>query len=402
MARAVQGQGPAAVQCARCHENRDFLAGKTSSRVQDSALFVPAATLADTRHRGLPCADCHRGYDAGYPHGAAAVVLPCQTCHEQAGRDWAASIHAPTAAATGDAPTCTGCHGSHQVYGAADRRSPTHALNVAALCGRCHADPRITATYFTTADKAQARTAVAQFHQTVHGSALTRAGLVVSATCNDCHRAHKILPADSGESSVHRDNIPATCGACHVGVAETYGQSAHGAASGRGRRLPSGEPAPVCVDCHSAHAIVRADQPQWLLNVVEECGTCHQRLYETYFETYHGKVTRLGFTLAATCADCHTPHDMRPAADLRSSVHPVNRVATCARCHPAANQNFARYYAHGDHRERARYPEMFWSWLFMTALLAGVMTFFGIHAALWLTRVAIERVRARRAERRPG
>jgi len=68
-------------------------------------------------------------------------------------------------------------------------------------------------------------------------------------------------------------------------------------------------------------------------------------------------------------------------------------VTTCGRCHAAANQNFAAYYAHGDPHDRAGYPVLYWVWLFMTALLVSVMAFFLLHTLLWLTRVAIERVR---------
>ncbi len=394
----VAGQG---VSCAKCHASQDFLGGRPG-RAADSALYVPATILTDTRHRTLGCADCHRGYDAGYPHGATAKVVPCETCHEAAGRDYQASIHAPNAVISGDAPTCVGCHGSHTVYGKDDRRSPTHPLNVAATCGRCHADPGIIGTYFSTADKAQARVAVAQFHKTVHGSALTSDGLVVSATCNDCHGAHMVLPADSAESSVNRGNIPATCGACHVGITEVYDRSAHGLAYAAGDTTNTGKPAPVCVDCHSAHEITRSDQPEWFLGVVQECGACHERLYATYFETYHGKVTHLGSTLAATCSDCHTPHDMRPATDPRSSVYVTNVVATCSRCHPAATEGFARYRPHGDSRDRANYPVLYWTWLLMTTLLVSVMIFFGLHTLLWLIRQAVERARGGPAERQGG
>jgi nitrate/TMAO reductase-like tetraheme cytochrome c subunit len=399
-AARAQGQTAPVVLCENCHGSRDFMAGRRGSG--DSSLFVPAATLQETAHRGLRCPDCHQGYEAGYPHQATNKVAPCQTCHEPEGREWQASIHAPNAAAKGDAPNCIGCHGSHLVYRTDDRRAPTYSLNVAALCGRCHADPRIIGTYFATVDKAQARTAVAQYYKTVHGHALTTAGLTVSATCNDCHRAHLILPPDSAESSVNRKNIPTTCGRCHVGIVEVYEQSAHGIAERTGRRTTTGHAAPVCVDCHSAHGIVRADQPQWLLRVVDECGTCHERLYQTYFETYHGKVTRLGFTLAATCSDCHTAHDMRPATDPKSAVFPAKRLATCARCHPAANANFVRYQPHGDPKDRARYPQLFWTWLFMTVLLGGVMAFFGLHTVLWLGRLAVDGLRRGRGGSRPS
>ena len=36
------------------------------------------------------------------------------------------------------------------------------------------------------------------------------------------------------------------------------------------------------------------------------------------------------------CTDCHSVHDMRPASDSRSSVHPLNVAATCSRCHSDA------------------------------------------------------------------
>ena len=397
---SAETQAVPGVNCDNCHGNREFVTGVRAPG--DTSLFVPSPTLAETAHERLACSDCHRGFDAGFPHQAASKVSPCQACHESEGREWQASIHAPTSAATGDAPNCVGCHGSHLVYRISDRRSPTYSLNVAALCGRCHADPRIIGTYFTAVDKAQARTAVAQYYETVHGHALTGAGLTVSATCNDCHRSHRVLPADSAESSVNRNNIPATCGRCHVGIVEIYAQSAHGAALATGRRNATGHAAPVCVDCHSAHGIVRADEPRWFLGVVDECGTCHERLYETYFETYHGKVNRLGSTLAATCSDCHTPHDMRPATDPASSVFPASRVRTCGGCHPAANANFVRYEPHGDPQDRARYPTLYWTWLFMTILLGGVMAFFGIHTVLWLGRLTLDRAREKRAARSAG
>ena len=84
------GQAPRVVQCERCHANREFLVGKTPAPEQDSALYVPASTLRDTRHRNLRCEDCHRGFEAGYPHRVTAVVAPCQTCHAATGRDWEA------------------------------------------------------------------------------------------------------------------------------------------------------------------------------------------------------------------------------------------------------------------------------------------------------------------------
>ena len=374
--------------------------GKGGSPEADSALFVPDSVLRGTAHATLSCGDCHPEHARGYPHSASGTAVPCARCHERAGADWAASVHAAGTARGGGAPTCVRCHGAHRVYPASVRESPTHPLNVARLCGSCHGDPRVVGTYFSGPEEAVAREAVARYYETVHGTALTRAGLTVTATCNDCHGAHRVLPADSPQSSLHRTAVAATCGACHEGVRETFEESSHGAALAAGTRATDGRPAPVCTDCHRAHEIVRTDEPVWYRGVVEECGECHARVYDTYFETYHGKASRLGSGLVARCADCHTAHAMRAASDLRSSVHPANLVRTCARCHPRANWNFVQYRPHGDHRDRVRYPELFWAWAFMTALLVGVFGFFGLHTLLWLARLATDRVL--RAFRRLG
>lgn len=392
----ARGQA-AGVQCAKCHANHDFIAGKGRLGQPDTALFVSDTILHGTAHASLTCGACHKGYDAGYPHQAAQVVVPCRTCHEQAGKDWEASIHAANAATKGDAPSCVSCHGNHRIYGAQDPRSPVYPLNVAATCGRCHGDARIIGRYFTGPDKLQARIATVQFPKSVHGMALTAAGLIVSATCSDCHGAHKILPADSAASSVNRANIPATCGRCHAGIAQVFDSSAHSPAY---PRTPGASAAkkdrPVCADCHSPHAIVRADEPRWLLGVVEECGSCHEREYETYFETYHGQVTQLGFGLVAKCSDCHTAHDMRGVTDPKSTVFATNLAATCSRCHAGANASFVKYYAHPDPTNLAKYPRLFWPWAFMTTLLVSVMAFFALHTALWLTRNLINYRRGRR------
>lgn len=377
------------VQCQVCHGNFGFMQGQRETPARDSALLVTDELVEPSVHGPLPCIACHPGYGEGYPHDVDRTARPCGDCHASAGRAWAGSVHAANVAERGDAASCVDCHGSHRVFPPDDRRSSVHALNVAETCARCHADPEIVGEYFATPDEATARHAVSRYFETVHGTALTESGLVVSATCDDCHRSHDILPADSAGSSVHRSHISETCGACHLGILEVFEASAHGAAL----REEGSARAPVCTDCHTSHQIVETDEPAWFLGVVEECGTCHEELYDRYFDTYHGKVTRLGSGLAAQCSECHTAHAMLPASDPGSSVHPANLVETCARCHEGANENFVQYYAHGDHTDRERYPKLFWPWLFMTALLAGVFGFFGTHTLLWLTRVGIERAR---------
>lgn len=379
--------------CAGCHANREFLAGKGGSPEADQALFVPDSLLHDSRHGTLTCERCHVNYDEAYPHQPSSRTVGCSSCHEIEQTDWAGSVHAVNVSTLGDAPGCAECHGVHRVLGVEDRASPTHPLRQAELCGSCHGDPDIVDTYFADPADSVARSAVVRFHETVHGIALAEGGLVVTATCSECHRAHRVLPSDSAGSSVSRDSIPRTCGECHVGVMDDYAMSAHGRALADGTETEEGHGAPVCVDCHTSHQIVEPDAG-WRADVIEECGTCHAPLYETYLHTYHGKVTQLGSALAARCSDCHTAHANLPSTDVASSVHPSNLVATCGNCHEGANASFVQYIPHPRHDDRENFPQLYWPWLFMTILLFGTIGFFGLHSALWLARSLVEKASA--------
>ncbi|MBI4011436.1 MAG: cytochrome c3 family protein, partial [Candidatus Rokubacteria bacterium] len=141
--------------------------------------------------------------------------------------------------------------------------------------------------------------------------------------------------------------------------------------------------APVCTDCHTAHQIRRVEAEAWKLEIVRECGTCHAESLRTYRDTFHGQVTALGFTRTARCSDCHGAHTVRPVRDRASMVNPANRVATCRKCHPDANENFARFDPHADPDNPTRNPWLYRAARFMRWLLVGTFAFFGLHTAVW-------------------
>jgi hypothetical protein len=146
---------------------------------------------------------------------------------------------------------------------------------------------------------------------------------------------------------------------------------------------------PVCVDCHSAHQIRRVEGEAWKLEVVRECGSCHVESLRTYRDTFHGKVTALGFTRVARCSDCHSAHMVRRVSDPVSTVSPANRATTCRKCHPAATENFAQYDPHADPDNRARNPWLYHASRFMRWLLVGTFSLFGVHTAVWGVRSLI-------------
>lgn len=388
------------VQCAKCHGNREFLAGKAKTPHADSLLFVPDSVVHDSRHAKLTCAECHKGYDDGYPHKTGTSVR-CESCHATQDTAYRLSIHAATPKTKDDAPTCRTCHGTHDVLAATDSRSPTYPLNVVATCATCHEDKKFVEHYYHDQKHKAARTVIADYKHTIHGTALTKDGLVVSATCTSCHGAHLVLPADSARSSINANNVAHTCGACHAGIETTFDSSSHGVALAKHKQTDTGHDAPVCVDCHKGHNVVPAADSIWFVGMVKECGSCHEKLVETYGETYHGQVSALGFGVTAKCSDCHTAHAMYPAMDPRSSVNQANIVATCARCHPGANAKFAAYKPHADPTNRAKDPWLFYVWIFMTGLLVSVFAFFGTHTLLWLLRLTIDALRGRAGEHQP-
>ena len=442
VAGTAQGQpkgaapAPSSQDCLACHGDKDLKRGAPKPGRSDS-LFADEGALKASVHARLECVACHRTATA--PHDAPLPPVQCTGCHDKSRASLAAGVHAMRARSGGSAPGCASCHGTHEVrpaasmtietcascharevalyrgsvhgrsrqrgdseaatcrscHGAAhsvlpksDSRSSTYHLNLPRTCAQCHADPALAKRHNIPISN------VYQLYMdSIHGRAVTKSGLLVSANCSDCHGAHDIqLPTDP-KSRINPANVPSTCGACHAGILAQYSDSVHGRAAAKGVRG-----APVCTDCHSPHTIRRVEGAAWQLDVIRECGNCHAESLRTYRDTFHGKVTALGLTRVAKCADCHSAHTIRAVSDPAASVSPARIVATCAQCHPGATARFAEFHPHADPENKARFPILYYSYLFMTTLLVGTFAFFGLHSLLWLPRSLIERLRRGRGQ----
>ena len=117
-----------------------------------------------------------------------------------------------------------------------------------------------------------------------------------------------------------------------------------------------------------------------------QCGRCHEKEAVTFFDTMHGKVSRLGDAAAAKCYDCHGTHNILPPIDLASTLSRGHVVETCGKCHEGAHRRFAGYLTHATHHDPDKYPALYYTYWGMTSLLVGVFSFFGIHTLLWLPR----------------
>ncbi len=377
-------QGMADKDCLRCHEREGI---KTSD--DGHSLFVDQEVLAASGHQKISCSQCHAGVNASKRRACETITrkVDCASCHAEVGQDYMSSIHGElTTKGDQNAPTCKECHGTHGVLRKADPASPTFATNVPAMCAKCHREGESAAVRYTGTEV----DIIDHYQESIHGKGLIKSGLTVTAMCTNCHTAHSERPSKDSTSSVNRANIPATCGKCHYGIKEQFARSIHG------RIDPDdGKKKPVCSDCHSAHTITRADEQGFKLTIMNQCGKCHESITETYFDTYHGKVSQLGYTQTAKCYDCHGAHDIQPATDPRSHLSRENVVETCRKCHEGANRQFAGYLTHATHHDSEKYPYLYYTFWGMTSLLIGTFVFGGIHTLLWLPR-ALQMRRERR------
>jgi len=365
--------------CLACHDDA------TLKRGNGTPIAVSKATFAGSVHGSMACVDCHADLaKAELPHPEKLARVDCSSCHDDAVKLYKQSAHAAArAGGSVEAATCASCHGMHDIKGAKDPQSRTYHLNVAATCAACHGNKDVIAKgHIAAGDVAT------PFADSIHGRALSRSGLVVAPTCSDCHGPHDVRKKSDPESRVARANVPATCGKCHEGIAHQFGGGIHAAVLQKGN-----DGAPGCQTCHTAHAIQHADNPEWQLTVVNQCGTCHIDKLKTYRDTFHGQVTSLGFRAVATCADCHGNHQILPASDPASPIAKGNLVKTCGKCHANASESFVKFDPHADKHNPDRNALLYYAAKGMQFLLFAVFTFFGLHTALWLARGLKERRR---------
>jgi cytochrome b subunit of formate dehydrogenase len=383
-------QGMADRDCMSCHEKPDIVASKGGRSLQ-----VLADDMQASIHSNVACAQCHSQVQASHERPCETITekVNCGSCHEDAQRQYLRGRHGQLFAEKDpDAPSCLECHGTHRILGRRNSASPVFPLHVPNLCGRCHREGEKAAKRYQGAE----HDILEHYEESIHGEGLRKSGLTVTANCADCHTAHQALPASDPDSSVHRLRIAETCAQCHHGIAEQFMASIHVTAVTTNQL-------PVCGDCHTAHSISRTDRDDFRMEIMDVCGKCHAELAEAYFDTYHGKVSQLGYAKTAKCQDCHGAHGIFPTTDPRSSLSEANALNTCKQCHPEATAKFAGYFSHANHHDRLKYPMMFYAFWGMTALLVGTFAASGLHTLMWLPRtLAMRRKHGPHRAPRPG
>ena len=274
--------------CLSCH------ADKTMQDASGKNVGVDANLFHSSIHGSLGCSDCHSTIH-DYPHPDHPAAVQCVTCHADQTKAIAGSIHAKASA-----HPCTSCHGNaHEIFPKDDARSAVYPLNIPKTCGTCHGDHAL-------AQKYGLQNVYAVYMDSIHGYAVSKEGLLVAANCMSCHGSHNILSHKDPRSPTNKANIAATCGSCHGGVKAEYMGGVHG------KQVASGNmKAPVCTDCHTAHAILQPTLASFRMQSTPICGSCHKDQLATYRDTFHSQLGLLGgYVQTARCWDCHGAHEV--------------------------------------------------------------------------------------------
>ena len=191
--------------CATCHDSE-------YTATHDN---VHGAALLNGNNEAAVCTDCHGAHNV-QPAGkrATAIQQTCENCHFEIYTVYEDSVHGAALFEEGnvDVPTCTDCHGVHDVEG--PNVTGFHLFSPQ-ISADCHEDENLMDKYGISTDVFD--TYVADFHGTtvVIFEETAPDQETNKAVCIDCHGVHNIASADNPESQTFRENLLGTCQRCH-------------------------------------------------------------------------------------------------------------------------------------------------------------------------------------------
>ena len=203
--------------CLSCHDDSGLSTIRSGKKV---SLYVKPDALDHSVHKNLECASCHT--DAAvkeFPHPERLKPVNCGTCHEDAKDKYFRGIHGRAFLANEPyAPSCKECHGTHDILKSDQPTSRTYKMNIPILCGSCHKEGAPVARNYNISQ----HNILENYSEGIHGQGIYKKGLIVSATCNNCHGNHLILPHTNVASTTSPKNIAATCMQCHARIEDVH------------------------------------------------------------------------------------------------------------------------------------------------------------------------------------
>jgi cytochrome b subunit of formate dehydrogenase len=205
--------------CGKCHSDPVLIKRHMISVSNPSEKYLKsthAQVILDGNGAAAVCNDCHGTHDMKSSQDPDSMVHrlnapeTCGKCHPVEYEEYQTTIHGKAlAAGIKDAPTCTSCHNEHDIESADMETSSVYRTEIVKhTCSHCHNDEDMMSRYGVETERHISY--MDSFHGTTSDS-----GSEVVATCVSCHGIHSILPKSDPASTIHPDNLPATCGACH-------------------------------------------------------------------------------------------------------------------------------------------------------------------------------------------
>lgn len=212
--------------CLSCHLDDPNIRKRTNPSagfIQAYDKSVHGSALYGGNGDAASCIDCHESHkvikavDSRSSVNRMNIATTCGSCHKDIEKEFNESIHGKAVLkGNTDAPTCTHCHGEHNILNHLDPNSPVAFQNVSLqLCSPCHESVRLSERYGLSANR------YSTFKDSYHGLAL-RGGSATVANCGSCHGVHNIKPSSDPTSTIHRDNLIETCGSCHPGANDVF------------------------------------------------------------------------------------------------------------------------------------------------------------------------------------
>lgn len=147
-------------------------------------------------------------------------------------------------------------------------------------------------------------------------------------SCAACHVDFTSFPHPTRTVKSTREvttQFSQTCQQCHADENSKTMNSVHQAARDAGNLDVA-----ACADCHNPHE-TRPAAEMTRVEVAATCAKCHNAIYETYKTSVHGSaLIGEGNLDVANCVDCHGVHDIQnpTTVEFRNATPKL-----CARCH---------------------------------------------------------------------
>lgn len=147
-------------------------------------------------------------------------------------------------------------------------------------------------------------------------------------SCEDCHsdidaKTHGKVKSTLQSRRELALSMKDACVTCHKKKANEYADSVHAVTVKDGS-----EKAPLCSDCHSPHTLHSVKDAAPIADT--PCAKCHDEIFKAYAADVHGQERAAKGKIAPLCADCHQAHAVK-AASLGFGVRDA-----CLACHKDA------------------------------------------------------------------